>query len=117
MTKKAAVELLSALAQDSRLGIFRLLAGAGPEGLAVGTIGRRLRLPSTTLSFHLKALSTARLLRAHKRGRFIYYAADIHHFNELIEYLHPTEGAITPPRLPLERHTEPGAPTAAQDSP
>jgi len=53
MEKSDAVATLSALAQDSRLDVFRLLVQAGPDGMPAGHIGERLGLPSATLSFHL----------------------------------------------------------------
>ncbi len=62
MEKSDAVVALAALAQDSRLDIFRLLVQAGPEGLAAGLIGERLALPAATLSFHLTQLRQAGLV-------------------------------------------------------
>ncbi|MBQ4855781.1 helix-turn-helix transcriptional regulator [Rhodanobacter sp. B2A1Ga4] len=56
MQTSQTVKMLSALAQESRLAIFRLLVAQGPEGLPVGTIGERLDIPNATLSFHLKEL-------------------------------------------------------------
>ena len=61
METKQAVQALSALAQESRLAIFRLLVQAGPEGLAAGAIGEKLDLPPATLSFHLAGLTRAGL--------------------------------------------------------
>lgn len=87
MKAATAVSLLSALAQESRLGVFRLLVQTGPEGLAAGDIAERLDLSSTTLSFHLKELSNAGLLKSRKEGRFIYYAPDFKAMNALIGYL------------------------------
>ena len=62
MKTKAVVAALAALAQESRLGSYRLLVEAGPEGLAAGAIAGRLGLPPATLSFHLKELSAAGLV-------------------------------------------------------
>jgi len=73
MESSAAVESLGALAQDSRLQVYRLLVQAGPEGLAASGIAERLGIPANTLSFHLKALSHAHLVHARQDGRFIYY--------------------------------------------
>ncbi|PTR33618.1 ArsR family transcriptional regulator [Luteibacter sp. OK325] len=82
-----AIKVLSALAQESRLGIFRLLIEQGPEGLPVGVIGERLGLPSATLSFHLKELLHAGLVTSRQSGRFIYYAPVIAAVNGLVGYL------------------------------
>jgi ArsR family transcriptional regulator len=81
------VEALAALAQDTRLAIFRLLVQQGPEGLAVGEIAERLQLAGATLSFHLKELAHAQLVAARQAGRFIYYSANYRTMNGLIEYL------------------------------
>ena len=56
MNSKDAVESLAALAQDSRLAVYRLLVKRGPEGYAAGELGERLKIPGPTLSFHLKSL-------------------------------------------------------------
>src|SRR6266404_6455813 len=84
---REAVETLDALAQETRLAIFRLLVQQGPEGLAVGEIAERLRLAGPTLSFHLKELAHARLVAARQAGRFIYYSANYRTMNGLIDYL------------------------------
>ena len=59
MESKSAVAALSALAQESRLGVYRLLVQVGPEGMAASEIAERLGIPANTLSFHLKTLSHA----------------------------------------------------------
>lgn len=82
-----AVEVLAALAQETRLAIFRLLVQQGPEGLAVGEIAERLKLPGATLSFHLKELARAELVTARQAGRFIYYGANYRRMNGLLDYL------------------------------
>lgn len=87
MKTPVAVKALAALAQDSRLAVFRLLVEEGPEGLPAGVIAERLALPSATLSFHLKELANAELVSARQRGRFIYYAANFGTMNALIAYL------------------------------
>jgi ArsR family transcriptional regulator len=84
---RSAVEALAALAQESRLTIFRLLVEQGPDGLAAGEIAERLKLPGATLSFHLKELARARLVSARQAGRFIYYNANYPAMNRLIDYL------------------------------
>jgi DNA-binding transcriptional ArsR family regulator len=87
MNSKDVVESLAALAQDSRLGVYRLLVKRGPEGFAAGDIAERLKIPSPTLSFHLKALSHAGLLTIRKESRFIYYSANFERMNAVIGYL------------------------------
>lgn len=87
MESKTAVSSLGALAQESRLAIFRLLVEAGPQGLCVGDIASRLKLAPATLSFHLKELSHAGLVQSRQEGRFIYYAPDFEAMNALIAYL------------------------------
>jgi ArsR family transcriptional regulator len=87
MKTPVAVKALAALAQDSRLAVFRLLVEEGPEGLPAGVIAERLALPSATLSFHLKELAHADLVSARQQGRFIYYAANFATMNALIGYL------------------------------
>lgn len=78
---------LSALAQSTRLSIFRLLVEAGPGGMAAGHIGESLRLAPATLSFHLKELSHAGLVDARHEGRFVIYSAQFGAMNALIQYL------------------------------
>ena len=87
MKIEAAVRSLAALAQDSRLTVFRLLVQAGPEGLAAGEIAERLGIPASTLSFHLKALSHAGLVEPRQESRFVYYSANFATMNALLGYL------------------------------
>jgi DNA-binding transcriptional ArsR family regulator len=82
-----ALKALGALAQDTRLAIFRLLVQAGPEGRAAGTIGEQLGIPPATLSFHLTQLAGAGLVRPRQDGRFIYYSADFGAMNALVGFL------------------------------
>jgi len=82
-----AVASLGALAQESRLRIFRLLVEAGPEGLAAGEIALELGLPGATLSFHLKELTNAELCTSERFGRSIVYAADYRRMQRLVNYL------------------------------
>ena len=82
-----AVSALAALAQESRLGIYRRLVEAGPEGLAAGRIGEELKLPPATLSFHLAQLVRAGLARSQQQGRFVIYSADFPVMNDLVGYL------------------------------
>jgi len=87
MKEKDAIKALSALAQPTRLAIFRLLVTAGPDGLSVGVIQASLDLASATLSFHLKELTHAGLVSARQEGRFVYYAPEIEQMNGLIGFL------------------------------
>ena len=87
METKSVVVALSALAQESRLAIFRLLVQAGPPGLPAGKIAEALAVPSSSLSFHLKELSYAGLASSRQEGRFVIYSANFTAMNELIAYL------------------------------
>jgi len=87
MDSKHAVSSLAALAQESRLGIYRLLVEAGPTGLSVGEIGASLHVAPATLSFHLKELFHAHLVVSRQEGRFIYYSANYEAMNGLIAFL------------------------------
>lgn len=87
METKHALDALGALAQESRLAIFRLLVEHGPEGLAAGAIGEATGLAPATLSFHLKELARAGLVVARQEGRFIYYRAHFERMNALVGYL------------------------------
>jgi DNA-binding transcriptional ArsR family regulator len=87
MESTQAVQTLSALAQESRLAIFRLLVQAGPGGLAAGAIGEKLGLPPATLSFHLAGLTRAGLAQSRQEGRFVIYNADYAAMNALVGFL------------------------------
>ena len=87
MESKAAVRALGALAQETRLAIYRMLVERGPAGSAAGKIGDTLKLPPATLSFHLRELSHAGLLCARPQSRFIYYSADFTTMDGLLGYL------------------------------
>jgi ArsR family transcriptional regulator, arsenate/arsenite/antimonite-responsive transcriptional repressor len=87
METKNVITALSALAQETRLAIFRLLVETGPGGLAVGTIAEALAVPNATLSFHLKELSNANLLTATQNGRSIRYEANFDAMTALLGYL------------------------------
>ena len=82
-----ALEALSALAQETRLKVYRLLVEAGPQGLPAGRIGEDLDLPPATLSFHLAHLARAGLARSRQDGRFVIYSADFDNMNALVGYL------------------------------
>jgi ArsR family transcriptional regulator len=85
--KTDALAALAALAQESRLDIFRLLVKAGPGGMAAGQIGEQLGLPSPTLAFHLKELKSAGLAICTRNGRSLIYSAVYPTMNALLEYL------------------------------
>jgi DNA-binding transcriptional ArsR family regulator len=92
MEMKSAIEALSALAQETRLSIFRALVRAhspkaGEGGLAAGDIGAALDVPSATLSFHLKEMSHAGLVTSRRDGRSIIYKADLSAMRGLTEFL------------------------------
>jgi len=87
MKPNEAVESLAALAQETRLAIYRLLVQAGPEGLAAGAIGEKLGVAPATLSFHLKELARAGLVTSRTASRFIYYAARFERMAALMTYL------------------------------
>ena len=82
-----AVAALGALAQETRLSIFRLLVEAGPEGVAAGNIGETLKVPGATLSFHLKELARSGLVTARQERQFIYYAVDFERMAALMTFL------------------------------
>ena len=87
MKLNTAVKALSALAQDTRLSLFRLLVQTGESGLSAGQIAQELKIPNATLSFHLKELSHAGLIIARQESRFIYYSANFKAMNELLGFL------------------------------
>src|SRR5512147_939491 len=87
MNSSQAVGALSALAHEYRLGIYRMLVEAGPEGLNAGTIATRLKLPPSSLTFHLQNLHRAGLVTQERRSREIIYAADFEAMNGLVGYL------------------------------
>lgn len=87
METERAVHALAALAQDSRLAVFRLLVQTGPEGLAAGAIAAQLAIPAATLSFHLARLAHAGLVHVQRHGRSLVYAADFAVMNGLIGFL------------------------------
>lgn len=87
MNTDDAVKRLSALAQDARLEVFRLLVKAGPEGLAAGEIARQLETPANTMSAQLLLLSNAQLIRAKRDGRSIIYSVDFEAMSDLLVFL------------------------------
>ncbi|MGE0667940.1 MAG: ArsR/SmtB family transcription factor [Sphingomonadales bacterium] len=84
---ESAIQALSALAQDSRLRVFRLLVQQGPDGMAAGDIARELDLPASTLSTHLSVLSNAGLVASTRHSRSIVYAIDVAAMRDLLGFL------------------------------
>jgi ArsR family transcriptional regulator len=87
MKSDAAVAALAALAQESRLALFRLLVKRGPEGYTPGEIAGRLEIPAPTLSFHLKTLSAAGLVDSRRDGRHLFYSANFDTMNGVLGFL------------------------------
>jgi ArsR family transcriptional regulator, arsenate/arsenite/antimonite-responsive transcriptional repressor len=87
MESQLAIKRLSALAQDSRLAVFRLLVKAGPAGIAAGEIARSLEVTPNTLSAQLNVLSNAGLIASRRDGRSIIYAADYDAMSAVLLYL------------------------------
>ena len=87
MDQKAAITALGALAQETRLDVFRLLVTAGPAGLPAGVIAERLGVLPSSLTFHLNLLHRAGLISQTRRSRQLIYAAEYAGMNELLAYL------------------------------
>jgi ArsR family transcriptional regulator, arsenate/arsenite/antimonite-responsive transcriptional repressor len=81
------VKALAALAQPTRLAIFRLLVVQGTDGMAAGQVAEKLKVSPATLSFHFKTLSHAGLIESRQDGRFIYYTANFTAMNGMVDYL------------------------------
>lgn len=104
MEATTALDRLSALAQETRLALFRRLVQQGPEGLAAGEIAAALAVPAPTLSFHLAQLERAGLVTSERSGRSIRYATNYGAMEELLAYLYENccqAGACCPPDSPL----------------
>lgn len=87
MKAPVAVAALAALAHEYRLSVYRMLVEAGPEGLNAGTIAGRLKLPPSSLTFHLQQLHRAGLITQERNSRQLIYAADFEAMNGLVGYL------------------------------
>jgi ArsR family transcriptional regulator len=87
MKTTSAVTALAALAQDTRLAVYRLLVQQGPSGLAAGEIAGRLGIAPATLTFHLKELAHAGMATSRQEGRFVFYAANFEAMNTLVAFL------------------------------
>jgi ArsR family transcriptional regulator len=87
METKETIAALAALAQESRLAVFRLLVQVGPAGMAATRIAENISVSSSALSFHLKELTHANLVSTRREGRFVIYAANFDTMNGLIGFL------------------------------
>ncbi|RMF12782.1 MAG: ArsR family transcriptional regulator [Alphaproteobacteria bacterium] len=87
MEKTNVITCLNALAQESRLDVFRYLVTRGQKGAPAGEIAARCNLPKTTLSFHLKELKIAGLVKCERRGRMLIYSANYDAMADLMGYL------------------------------
>ena len=87
MNSKEVLLALAAIAQESRLAIFRLLVQVGPDGMAATKIAEQLDIAPSSLSFHLKELTHAKLITSRSEGRFVIYSADVIVMSDLIGYL------------------------------
>lgn len=87
MEKQIAIAALAALAQETRLDVFRLLVRSGPAGLPAGAIGDALDVPSATLSFHLKELRSAGVVECRREGRSLIYSPNFAAMNGLVAFL------------------------------
>ncbi|MDN7681627.1 ArsR/SmtB family transcription factor [Burkholderia cenocepacia] len=101
MKNQEAILAFSALAQETRLNIFRLLVRAGPEGLAAGRIAELLDKNPSALSFHFKEMAIAGLVHVRQEGRFVVYGANYDAVHGLVGFLmeHCCEGAESPARV------------------
>ena len=87
MEAKTAIEALAALAQETRLAVFRLLVREGPDGLPAGAIAEQHQIPAPTLSFHLSQLNAAGLVISRRDGRSIVYAVNFAGMRDLLAFL------------------------------
>ena len=87
MDDRLAIEALAALAQETRLRVFRILIAAGPGGLPAGDVAQAAAVPPSTLTFHLERLERAGLVRSCRRGRNILYTAELEVMRRLLAFL------------------------------
>jgi ArsR family transcriptional regulator, arsenate/arsenite/antimonite-responsive transcriptional repressor len=87
MESETAILALAALAQPTRLEVFRLLVKHGPDGLAAGDIAKMLAVPQNTMSSHLSILARAGLVSAQRFGRSIVYRADLARFQQVVLFM------------------------------
>lgn len=102
------VATLAALAQATRIAIVRLVSRAGENGIAAGEIARSTDTPPSTLSFHLKEMTQAGVLKARNQGRFIYYSLADAAILDVVGFLNDCLRAAHPPEPALEAAREPG---------
>jgi ArsR family transcriptional regulator, arsenate/arsenite/antimonite-responsive transcriptional repressor len=111
-TTKEVTGALAALAQETRLVLFRLLVERGPDGLSAGVLAQRLGIPDSSLSFHLRTLQNARLITQRRVSRQLIYAADFTAMNALVRYLTENccgvKGTCAPVCNPPAAMAEPG---------
>jgi DNA-binding transcriptional ArsR family regulator len=117
MEEQNVIKALAALAQPTRLRVFRWLVVAGRDGATPGAIAAALELPAATLSFHLKELRTAGLIEQERRGRHLVYRTDYARMNDLLSYLtdnccqgQPCLQAAADPARPAQARTDENAP-------
>jgi len=105
MDISTATQSLGALAQETRLEIFRFLVKRGVAGVPVGTIAEQFDLPGATLSFHLSTLKQAGLLSVRRAGRMLFYSPDFEHMGAVLAYLMEDccGGQCSPPTLSKPR--------------
>ena len=87
MRDRVAVKALSSLAHEHRLKVFKILVRYGPEGITAGNIAKQLRLPPSSLSFHLSHLEASGLVRSWRRQRWIFYAIEVRKTQQLLRFL------------------------------
>lgn len=87
MKAEQIVKALGALAQESRLAVFRLLVKRGPQGYSPGELSEKLSVPAPTLSFHLRELQHAQLVLSRREGRFLYYSANFETMHGVVDFL------------------------------
>ncbi len=87
MESESVILALAALAQSTRLEVFRLLVQREPEGVAAGDIAREMAVPANTMSAHLAVLTRAGLVRSERRSRSIIYRADLERFRAVATFL------------------------------
>ena len=87
MKTKSIITALAALAQESRLAIFRTLVQAGPAGLSAGKIGEATKIAPSSITFHMKELVHAEMVTSRNEGRFVIYSANFDTMNTVLAFL------------------------------